>query len=223
MIGCAQLWRETLINIELEIRKLVATTAMGEVGSIRLTGIDYEKAKLTAIKFSRLKKYPILVLGSKPDQLSIRRVTAEAAKTVMYPEMDTLEIGSSHLFELARPLHQRVRMAASARNRRGAVLLSCAQDGPFIRVTRHPLTTDEMKTHGPVQEVVTRSSKYRLERLETEREIRFRPENHAEVLRIRASVSTKGKLTGWKLACRSQFDGSMTVTRLDLQSTKEAS
>jgi len=174
-----------------------------------------EKAKSAAVRFSRAKGLPILVMEQQPGRLTFKRVTIEESKTVKYPEMDTLQIGQSHVFKVARPLHARVRMAASVRNRRGMVLLSCAQDGDFVRVTRHPLTEDEMNAHGPVL-VVARASKYGLEKLETERELTFKPVDHRDLLRIRASVVVKGKITGWKLATRTQFDGSLTVTRLDM-------
>lgn len=200
---------------ELEIRKKVKATPMGEVGMIDLGGMDYEQARLCALRYSRLKKLPITVLGSAPDVLKFKRVTADEARTVTYPEMDLLKIGDSHLFELPRPLQQRVRMAASVRNRRGTVLLSCSVEASGIRVTRYPLTQTEIDAHGPIQEP-QRASKYGLERLAAERELRFTPADHAELMRIRSSVSVKGKLTGWKLACRTQFDGSVTVTRLDL-------
>ena len=189
---------------------------MGAVASLVIGSYDYDKAKATAIRYARAKHYPIVILSQQPGRLTFRRVTLEESKTVMYPEMDMLQIGQSHLFEVAKPVHQRVRMAASVRNRRGAVLLSCTTEGPFIRVTRHSLTTDEMKAHGPIAKP-DRASKYGLENLATQRELHFKTTDFAEILRIRSSVAIKRKLTGWDLATRVQFDGTLIVTRLDLQ------
>jgi hypothetical protein len=202
-----------MTTTELDVRKKVMSTPMGAVAELPLKGMAHEQAKLSAIRFSRAKKMPIRVLDSNPDVLKFQRCTADEAKSKAYPEMDMLKIGESHLYEIPYPKFQAVRMAASTVNRRGEVLLSCTQEATGIRVTRHPLAAEEVAEHGLVAKP-QRASKYGLEALETVRELTFNPADAAEVLRLRAAVSIKGRLMGWKLRCRLQDDGSMLVVRL---------
>lgn len=210
-------------DIEIKIRKRVALTPMGDIAVMPLEGMEHERARLCAIRYSRLKKYPIVVLTEKPGQLSFKRVTADEAKTTTYPEMDLLKISDSHLFPVPRPMQQRVRMAASTRNRRGEVLLSCALEPGGIRVTRHPLTPDEIASRGIVAQA-PKSSKYGLEKLSTQSELRFELAAYVDQMRLRQAVSTKGRLEGWRLRCRLQDDGiTLLVVRLDLVQTGGAS
>ena len=205
---------DRMTTTELDVRRKVMSTPMGEVAELALHGMQHEQAKLSAIRFSRAKKMPIRVLESPENILKFQRCTAEESKAKAYPEMDMLKIGESHLYEVAYPKFQAVRMAASAINRRGEVLLSCAQEAGGIRVLRHPLAAQEVSEHGLIAKP-PRSSKYGLEALETVRELSFTPADAAEVLRLRAAVSIKGRLMGWKLRCRLQDDGSMLVVRLE--------
>ena len=204
-----------MTTTELDVRRKVMSAPMGEVAELPLIGMEHEQAKLSAIRFSRAKKMPIRVLDSPAGILRFQRCTAEEAKAKAYPEMGMLEIGKSHLYEVAYPKFQAVRMAASAINRRGVVLLSCTQEAGGIRVTRHPLAAEEVAEHGLIAKPL-RSSKYGLEALESVRELPFKPADTAEAMRLRAAVSIKGRLMGWKLRCRLQDDGSMLVYRLDL-------
>lgn len=210
-------------EIEIKIRKRVALTPMGDIATMSLDGMEYERAKLCALRYSRSKKYPIIILAAKPGQLSFKRVTEDEAKTTAYPEIDLLQIGESVLFELPLPLHQRVRMAASTRNRRGVVLLSCSMEPGGIRVTRHPLTQNEIALHGIISQE-PKASKYGLEKLATQRELRFELPAYVDQMRLRQAVSTKGRVEGWKLRCRLQDDGiTLLAVRLDLDQTGCAS
>ena len=204
-----------MINFDLEIRKKIKAAAIGEAFTMPYGQVTEEYAKQRAQAFSRAKKCPIVFLDGAPaGHIAFKRVTPEEANPVLYPEMDCLKIGESHLYELPTPMHQRVRMSASVRNRRGEVLLSCTKEAGGLRVTRHPLTAEEIKRHGLLPEK-QKTSKHGLERLETEREITLHPQTYAEIRALRVAVSNKGQLTGWKLTCRVQDDGSVLVTRLD--------
>lgn len=201
---------------DLEIRKRIAATPIGETVVMPIGDLPLDQARSIAKSFGGRKRFPILIFDApddRPGELCFKRVTEEEAKLSTYPEMDVLGIGESHLFKLPTPMHQRIRMAASIRNRRGQILLSCTLEAEGLRVTRHPLTEAEIAAHGFVQ-TPKRASKYGLEQLEHQSELRFTGMQFVETQRLRLAVSTKARLMGWKLRCRLQNDGTMVVTRL---------
>lgn len=173
--------------------------------------VDLLVAQERAKSFAKSKKVLIRILPST-EGLKFERIDPATVGRGTYADMDALAIGESHFYELPAPLHLRVRMAAAARNRNGDVLLSCSRENGGIRVTRHPLTPNEIKEHGLI-DAAPRPSKYKLERLAQESEIILEPATPMEVRNIRVAVSTKAINEGWKLVCRKMADGRMKVTR----------
>lgn len=202
-------------NYEVEIRRAILKADFGVVHTLPIGRLNIDVVTRRAKEFARDKGLWIEVIGS-PDGFCFKRITPEEAKASAYSEMDHLAIGQSHLFELPPHLHQRIRMAASVRNRRGEVFLSCRREGDFIRVMRQPLTLEECAVH-PSAAPTPRQSKYGLERLATERELTFKFDSFTELRNLRMAVSNKSQTEGWKLTCRKQLDGSVKVTRLDAQ------
>jgi hypothetical protein len=200
-----------LINYELEIRKSIIAAKPGEVVTKPTGHVELLVAQERAKSFAKSKKVLIRILPST-DALKFERIDPATVARGNYAEMDDLAIGQSHFYEFPAPLHSRVRMAASARNRNGEVLLSCSREGGGIRVTRHPLTTGEIKDHGLIH-VAPRQSKYGLERLATESEMLLEPATPMELRNMRVAVSTKAINEGWKLVCRKMADGRLKVTR----------
>lgn len=200
-----------MVNYEIEIRKHILNSVPGKVVTLPIGHLEPAVARERAKSFARLKKVPIEILKSDTD-LSFRRLTEAEATATTYSAMDALEIGGSHLFEVPAPHHQRVRMAATARNRQGDVLLSCTREGSAIRVTRHPLKPAEIAAHGLLP-IAARPSKYGLERLATESEIILAPATPAELRNMRVAASTKAINEGWKVVCRKLEDGRLKITR----------
>jgi hypothetical protein len=209
-----------MMNFELEIRRAIAKTEIGQTVVMPIGDIPLDRAKHIAKSFGGRKRFPVLIFESpedRPGELCFKRVTAEEAKAHKYPEIDALKIGEYHVFKVPPPMHQRIRVAAHIRNRRGLVLLSCTVDPGGLRVTRHPLTPKEIEHHG----IAPKTSKYGLESLETAHELRFNMPAYADQMRLRQAVSTKGRLMGWKLRCRLQDDGAtMLVVRLQTPQTQ---
>jgi hypothetical protein len=200
---------------DLEIRKRIAAAQIGETVVMPIGDLPLDQARAIAKSFGGRRRYPVIIFDApddRPGELCFKRVTEDEAKSFAYPELDLLQIGQSHLFAAPKPMHQRIRMAASVRNRRGDVLLSCTLETGGLRVTRHPLTEAEIAAHGFI-ETPKRPSKYGLEQLEHLTELRFTSMQFVETQRLRLAVSTKAKIMGWKLRCRLQNDGTMVVTR----------
>lgn len=200
-----------MVNYELEIRKRIVSAEPGLIIEMPIGHMTPEVAQLRAKAFAKTRGIRIAILEST-DGIAFKRLTDAEASRQAYPEMGSLEIGGSHLYELPPPLHQRVRMAATAKNRSGLVLLSCSRESGGIRVTRHPLTPDEIQAHGLVAPRA-RGSKYGLERLETEAEIFLQPTSPVETRAIRVAVSTKAQNAGWQLSCRKLDDGRLHIKR----------
>lgn len=196
---------------ELEIRRRIVRLTIGQSATIDTAPDTHAAVERCALAFGKAKKIPLVVRSVK-DGLVVTRVEP-SEKVSLYPEIDRLEVGQSHVFPLPPGMHQRVRMAATSRNRTGKMRLTCAREGDQIRVTRLPVTEDEAQTCGPIQAPATRS-KYALERLSTEPMLTFHlnPSDHQ---RLRMAATAKGKQTGWKIRCRLQDDGSMLVYRVD--------
>lgn len=202
-----------MIQTTIVIRKKIMSSSPGDKFDIPLIEIDRDKAVHAATDCARYRRKPIIILESPEHILRIQRVESNSEKGNLYDAMDELEIGQSHLFEVPPPAFQRVRLAASLRNKQGRILLSCKSEPSGIRVTRHPLTPEEVAAHG-IAQAAPRASKYGLERLEHEAELTFKPADHAELLALRSAVTTKRKHTGWKLVTRTQLDGSVKVHRI---------
>lgn len=202
-----------MLNPEIEIRRKIKSTPPGATASAAIGHLSNDEAKACAEKFARAKKLPIDSITVEDGNLTFRRLTADEYDPKPYLRLDELQIGESRLFELPPALHQRVRMAASVRNRKGHVLLCCAREGDFIRVTRQPLTEAEIIEHG-FAKTPERASKYGLERLADVREIRLQIGRN-EYDTLRNVAHRKANRTGWTIRCRIQDDGSMLVYRTD--------
>lgn len=200
---------------ELNIRRAIIQMAVGETQTLPIGDTPPADAARLAIAFARNHKTPITA-DMTPDGMRITRVESWP-RSSMYPELDALAVGESRLFDLPQAFHQRIRQAATVRNKTGEVRLSCAREGSGLRVTRLPLTEDEHAQCGPIQ-APARPSKYELERLATMREIRFTVAARDQH-KLRLAVSHKAKSTGWPLRCRLQDDGSMLVYRTDKPAT----
>ena len=115
------------MTTSLEIRKTIINLPFGESASLVLGDLPLEHAKDVALRFSRARKLPILILPSDPGVLALRRVTQTEANPGKYPEMSALKIGESHLYEVPPPMFQRIRIAASNHNKTGLVLFSMTE------------------------------------------------------------------------------------------------
>jgi len=207
-------------TFDVEIRKKIRDAQVGETFTVPVGHLSREVAGGRALKWAKSRKLYILLLDAPDGHITIKRVGQDEARPNRYPEMTKLAIGESHLYAVPYPMHQRVRMAASMINRNGEVLLSCSKETGGLRVTRHPLTPEEISQHGLI-EAKPRQSKYGLERLATQRDLTFHPKTIEEVKNLRSAVTIKRQSTGWRLTCRAQPDGSMMVTRLDTDTTQE--
>ncbi len=202
-----------MADFEINIRRKIISAKPGETHTLPIGPLDIVAVQRRAKIFAREKGYPIEVLECA-EGFRFRRLEAEQPRQTAFSEMDSLQVGGSHLFQVPPELHQRVRLAASARNRTGRVALSCRREGDFIRVTRLPVTNEELAAYTPSPKQ-QRTSRYGLERLAEQREIDFPPMPFAELRNLRVHVSNKGRLEGWRLTCRVQPDDSVKVTRLD--------
>lgn len=211
------------MTTSLEIRKTIINLPFGESASLVLGDLPLEHAKDVALRFSRARKLPILILPSDPGVLALRRVTQTEANPGKYPEMSALKIGESHLYEVPPPMFQRIRIAASNHNKTGLVLFSCRSEAQGLRVTRHPLTAEEIAAYGLIEPTkkpapaqvaqvpkVRKPTKYALERLATESTLRFDIPRTAHG-DLRTRVTQYAMKHGLTLRCRVQDDGSMLV------------
>lgn len=196
----------------LQTRRAIAGLAIGESATLEFPEVDPHDIARVAKAFGRDKGMPIItkISGSK---LIIERVQMWLKDTI-YRDIDALEVGQSYLFEVPPEQYSNIRSAAAFRNRTGRVKLSCRVLGNGISVTRMPLTTSDAQACGAV-ELPRRATKYDLDRLATEKELRFEIERKDQH-KLRLSVTHKARVTGWGIRCRLQDDGSMLVYRTDL-------
>lgn len=160
----------------------------------------------TAKPYARRLNIPVLIVET-PTGATVTRIDAPPPKGLhSYPQIAALEPGASVLIEVDPLSHQRVRLAASNLGAKLGLVFRCTRTGNAIKVTR---------TDGPGEQLpATRASKYNLERLATERELRFSlpPE---EQHRLRLAATYKARMMRWKIRCRLQDDGTMLVYRTD--------
>lgn len=194
----------------LEMRRAVVAMWVGDTVSLSFKGVTPGDTLRAAIAFARAKARPIeaTIDGGV---VRVRRV-AEWPNESMYRHIDALQVGESHLFDCPPSEHQLIRVAASHRNRQGNVLLTCNVEGQRLRVTRMPLTANEVAAHGPAR--TGRVGKYDLDRLASQRELKF-DIDATEHRRLRVAVSQKAQAMGWTVRCHAQKDGSMLVYRID--------
>lgn len=185
-------------------RRIVRLAHVGENFSI--TG-DFARIESEAVSFCRAKKIPIRIEVTD-DGATITRIEAQQRGSERYPGLTKLQPGDSILIEVDPKEHQRVRVYASHLGRKMGAVFRCTKSGEAILVTRIDGTDAEQSP--------ARASKYDLDRLATQREIRFElpPADHHK---LRLACSHKARITGWAIRCRLQDDGSMLVYRTDTQ------
>jgi len=202
---------------EIAVRRILVAMHEGSKATIQQPGVpnltvaDYAKA------FAKARKIGLEINVTNAG-VEVTRVKWETRRRgAEFSNMDSLKVGESFLFNLAPTMHQSVRVAASVRSRSGEVRYACNREGNAIRVTRLPLTAEEMAAYVPNQtpaQANSRQTVWGLERLATQTSLTFdiSPQDR---LRLRCAVSQKGARTGWRLRCRVQDDGTMLVQRLD--------
>lgn len=198
-------------DIILNIRRAIMRLAVNESKTVKPTSITCEDFKAEAIRYAKVKRIGLDV-KIEGDKVTMTRLI-EIQKQSLYPEIDALEVGQSHRFEMGPTLHQRIRLAASNRTRQGLMRLTCTREGDAIRVTRLPMNSEEAAACGAVV-VAERATRWGMERLATTRELRFDVprKDHGS---LRLAATRKAMMTGWTIRCRIQDDGTMLVYRTD--------
>lgn len=198
-----------------ELATRVAILALTEVGKSQTLVYDGglpDDAAAYAKQFAKRRRIYVTVVQTN-NGITVTRIGAPEARKPVYPEIDALAVGGSHLFALPAAMHQRIRQAASFRNKAGDVRLSCTTEAGGIRVTRLPMGAEEQAACGPITAPV-RASRWGLERLATEPELRITL-TPADQNKLRLAATAKSKATGWTIRCRLQDDGAMLVYRTD--------
>lgn len=198
----------TIDSLDLR-RRIVRLSVPGD--SVNFVG-DFALIKSEAQQFCRAKHIPVRIEPSK-DGAIITRVDADQVGSDRYPAFGKLQPGESELISVSPKEHQRVRVYASHFGRKTGAIFRCTKAGEGILVTRIDGTAAAQQP--------ARASKYDLDRLATQREIRFDIER-AEHHKLRIACSTKARTTGWSIRCRLQDDGSMLVYRVDDAPTTQA-
>lgn len=196
---------------EIEIRRKIKAM---EIGDKITLPVPQGMAQLIPRQIMRCARGWVLPvsLDEAPGSITVTRL-AEWPKVLRYPELDALEVGGSHLYQLPPQMHQRVRQAASFINKGGKVRLACTVEGDHIRVTRLPMTDAEAQACPPIK-LPERATRWGLDRLATEPSLVFEiePRDHHK---LRLACTSKAKATGWTIRCRIQDDGTMKVYRTD--------
>lgn len=196
---------------QLEVRRQMLKLTIGDAVVIQIPGVEDGDLQSYIRTFAKAKGLLVTVAVTADGVSVTRNETIDRA--TLYPEIDRLAVGESHVFEIPPRLHQRIRQAATFRNRSGSVRLSCLTEAGGIRVVRLPIDDAERADHGPVS-LAVRPKKWDLDGLADGKRLRFDiPPPHHHKLRLAATQ--KGKVTGWTIRCRIQDDGSMLVYRTD--------
>ena len=205
-------------NDVLHIRRAVMRLPLNMPTAIDVPGMSPEAVQDEVKRFAKARRIPIETKLTATG-ITAKRIDADLRPS-LYPELDALKVGESHLFDLPPPMHQRIRLAASNRTRMGKARLTCAREGDGIRVTRLPMTEDERQACGTI-DAVTRTSRWGLEQLATTRELRF-DIARADQQKLRMAAHKIGVKRSWKIRCRIQDDGSMLVYRTDFEAPAAA-
>lgn len=200
-----------MTDITLTVRRAIVQLKIGDQTTIKHPSATAEAITAEATRFGKARRMA-LQIEPMDGAIKVTRL-AETPRVNLYPELDALEVGASHLFNLPPAMHQRIRLAASSRSRSGMVRLSCSREGDAIRVTRLPMTEDEAASC-PQLSMTERSTKYGLERLSTESQLRFEI-SRLDQAKLRLAAHRMSIKTGWMIRCRLQDDGSMLVYRTD--------
>ena len=193
------------------MRRLILGLALGQKEKLSLSADAAAALKPEAERFAKIRHVAVRI-ELVPGGIEFTRIEAPERANA-YPEIDALEVGQGHTFQLPPAAHQRIRLAASKRSQSGAKAFTCTRVGDHIRVTRLPMGEAEAQACGAI-DVPARPTKYDLERLaEPGQELRFNiPKAEHDLLRLAAH--RKANKTGWRIRCRIQDDGSMLVYRV---------
>lgn len=197
----------------MSVRRAVLRLTIAQPAVIRVTGLTPAEIRAEVESFAKARKMPVAVTV-ETDGVAVTRLES-APRASLYPEIDALAVGQSHVFNLPRGQHQRIRLMASQRNRLGAVRLACNVEGDAIRVTRLPMTDAEAAACPPLA-TPERPTTYDLQRLAAVPELRFAIAP-AERVKLRVAASREAVKRGWTIRCRLQDDGTMLVYRRDIQ------
>lgn len=201
------------------MRRLVLALTVGETRKLTMSSAEAADLKPEAERFAKARRIPIRV-SVAPDGIEFTRLEA-AERGNAYPELDALEVGQCHTFELPPGVHQRIRLAASKRSQDGTKAFTCTRVGDHLAVTRLPVGAAEAAACGAVA-IPSRPTKYDLERLSdpAARLVFAVPSAEQDLLRLAAH--RKAKKTGWRIRCRIQDDGTMAVYRVDATPAAQA-
>lgn len=205
---------------ELEIRRTIMRMTVGSTSDVDVPVGQESDAAACAVSFARSKKIEVLVT-QEDGSIAITRVEPKEKPNV-YPVLDALKVGESHLFPFPPRMHMRVRMAASARNRTGDVLFSCRKEGHQIRVTRMPVTDEEAASVTIPPNPRGAEGKYMLSRFLVPGAKVVYDVPRSDHYAIRNSVSRFAIMNDLRIRCRVQDDGSMLVYRVDGAPTTQA-
>jgi hypothetical protein len=172
-----------------------------------------DEAERCALRFSKARKIP-LITSIAQGGIEITRTLGEEMRSI-YPEIDNLQVGQFYVFPLPPSMHGRVRAAASARNKTGKVRYACSRDVDQIRVTRLPMTAEEVETCGKIPEVQRKNRWSRLNELDSAPLLIFEVSHFTDERALRVAAYQKGRTMGWKIRCRLQDNGTMAVYRTD--------
>lgn len=197
-----------MTNLPLEARRAVVRTKPGETGSVSTGKFHPPEFERALVDFARKRNNPIRVISNDQRVITFERLHSTAgqmAPRLDYAPMDALQVGESYLFDIPPAQFTRVRMSASVRNRSGNVLFSCSAEPGGIRVTRHELGSETKRT-----------SKWGLDRLETEPRITVTLDEPKQRQALSVAVHAFSIRRGWRLTTRSLPDGTVLIFRTDL-------
>lgn len=190
-----------MATIDIEIRRAVMLATTGNPSTYPAPADEHARIRNLAQDFARSKLIKLDV-QSQGDAL-IMNAVGRLTSTAKYSEADDLDIGESITFEVPPREAQNVRSLMSYRGRRDGRLYQCTNVPGGVKVTRLE-----------AQAAAPKASKYGLERLETEKQLRIdvpRADHH----KVRLAAHRKACQTGWVIRCRLQDDGTMVVYRTD--------
>lgn len=198
-------------GIDLEARRAVRRLTKSDVSELLSPDHKHTVLKGQIEDYARSQRIGVRIT-STPGKLILTK-TGDLPSAVKYSEIDLLEVGQSHLFELPVSEHPAIRSSVTYRTKKTGRLYRCTAEDGALRVTRMPATAEERATCPPI-ETAKRQTKYAMDRLADVPEIRF-DVPRIEHDKIRLSAVRASVKHGWKISCQAQADGSIIVFRPD--------
>lgn len=197
------------------IRAKRAVIAVSEGRSVKLRILDDNPDDVIAEvgRFAKLKKIPVATTLDG-EFIALSPGDPDAFKTKRrYGEIDDLAPGQSVTLDVVPAQYMSVRQAAGRRNSEGKKFFTCSIDGDKgMRVTRQPLRVNVLSEGIPP--LAVKASKYGLERLASESDIRVVVSARDEAS-LRVAASARAKREGWRVHCRLVEPGLMRIYRTD--------